>query len=253
MKNYFAIVFASVLLAACAGAQVRNYSVKVVAKTPHDVNSYTQGLFFQDGQMYESTGQYGKSTLRAVDIQNGNALRRLDFGDEYFVEGSVMLNGKLYILTWQEHYAFVYNAETLEYEKAWKYPREGWGLTTDGRSLIASDGSNVLYFMDETFNVSKKIYVTLEGRPVRWLNELEWIDGKIWANVYTTDTIVIINPKDGNVEGLVDCKGLLDRKDITADTDVLNGIAFNKKTGQIYVTGKNWPYLYEIELVEKNK
>ena len=140
---------------------------------------------------------------------------------------------------------------TLEYRSTWKYPREGWGLTTDGKHLIASDGSSSIYFMDEKFDVKRKLNVTLSGRPVRYLNELEWIDGRIWANVYTTDQIVIINPKDGVVEGIVDCTGLLPRKLRSIETDVLNGIAYNPEDGKIYLTGKNWPRMYEVRLKKR--
>ena len=201
--------------------------------------------------MYESTGQFGESTFRKVDMVSGEALERLDFSDEYFVEGSVMFADNLYILTWTNRKAFIYDAATLKYKSTWSYPREGWGITTDGKRLIASDGSANLYFMDKNFAPEKKITVTLEGRPVRFLNELEYIDGKIWANVYTTDTIVIINPKDGKVEGLIDCTGLLPKKLRKPSTDVLNGIAYDSRNGKIYLTGKNWPKLYEIGLIEK--
>ena len=241
----------SLMLLSCSDARVREYKLNVVAEYPHDVTSYTQGLFFNDGQMYESTGQFGESTFRKVDLQTGKPLRRLDFSDEYFVEGSVMFEGSLYILTWTNRKAFIYDAETLEYKSTWSYPREGWGITTDGKRLIASDGSANLYFMDKNFAVEKKLTVKLDGRPVRFLNELEYIDGKIWANVYTTDTIVIINPKDGKVEGVIDCTGLLPKKLYKPSTDVLNGIAYDKASGKIYLTGKNWPKLYEIRLVEK--
>ena len=153
------------------------------------------------------------------------------------------------MLTWTSNVAFVYDAATLEYIKSYSYPREGWGLTTDGKSLIASDGSSSLYFFDGDFHLQKSLKVTMNGRPVRYLNELEWIDGKIWANVYTTDMIVIINPSDGTVEGVVDCSGLLPRQLRGPDTDVLNGIAV--LDGRIFLTGKNWPSLYEIELKAK--
>ena len=239
------------MLLSCGEAKVREYKLDVVAEYPHDVSSYTQGLFFKDGQMYESTGQFGESSFRKVELETGKALERMDFSDEYFVEGSVMFEGNLYILTWTNRKAFVYDAETLKYKSTWSYPREGWGLTTDGKSLIASDGSATLHYMDKNFAPEKKITVRLEGKPVRFLNELEYIDGKIWANIYTTDTIVIINPKDGRVEGMIDCTGLLPKKLHTSSTDVLNGIAYDKKTGKIYLTGKNWPKLYEIRLVEK--
>ena len=253
MRTVFTIILMSLLILSCADAQVKEYSLEVVAEYPHDTESYTQGLFFNDGQMYESTGLHGKSTFRMVDMQTGKALKRLDFDDKYFVEGSVMWKGNLYILTWETKMAFVYDAETLEYKSSWKYPREGWGITTDGKQLIASDGSAYLYFMNENFALDRKVRVTIEDRPIRFINELEYIDGKIWANVYTSDDIVIINPKDGRIQGVVDCRGLLPKELRTPTTDVLNGIAYNPADGKIYLTGKNWPKLYEVRLVEKKK
>ena len=251
MRKSFFIFVMSFLLLSCSEAKVREYSLEVLAEYPHDTGSYTQGLFFNDGQLYESTGQFGQSTFRKLEVETGDVLKKLDFSDEYFVEGSVVLDGNLYILTWTNHKAFIYDAGTLEYKSTWKYPREGWGITTDGKRLIASDGSSKLYFMDKNFAPEKKISVTLEGRPVRFLNELEYIDGRIWANVYTTDTIVIINPRNGVVEGLVDCKGLLPEDLYTNETDVLNGIAYDKATGKIFLTGKNWPRMYEVRIKEK--
>ena len=239
------------MCAACGEKAVKEYKVEVIQTYPHDTESYTQGLFFHEGQMYESTGMRGKSTFRKVDMATGKPLRRLDFDKAYFVEGSVMWKDNLYILTWESKVAFVYDAETLEYKSSWKYPREGWGITTDGKNLIASDGSATLYFMDENFALERRLIVKYEDRPVRWLNELEYINGKIWANVYMTDEIVIINPKDGRVEGIIDCRGLLAKEKRTPDTDVLNGIAYNPEDGKIYITGKNWPELYEIRLIEK--
>ena len=253
MRRIVTAFILSILLIACGEAPLKEYSLEVVAEYPHDVESYTQGLFFQDGQLYESTGLHGKSTFRKVDIETGKALERLDFDKKYFVEGSVMWKDNLYILTWDTKTAFIYDAGTLEYKSTWKYPREGWGITTDGKHLIASDGSANIYFMDENFAQQKKVLVTIEGRPVRYLNELEYIDGKIWANVYTTDEIVIINPKDGRIEGVINCKGLLPKNLITPDTDVLNGIAYNPEDGKIYLTGKNWPKLYEVKIVEKKR
>lgn len=246
-----AAIMMSFLLLSCSEAKVREYVLEVVAEYPHDTDSYTQGLFFHEGQMYESTGMRGKSTFRKVDLETGKPLRRLDFDKSYFVEGSVIWKNNLYILTWESKVAFVYDAETLEYKSSWRYPREGWGITTDGKSLIASDGSATLYFMDENFALERRLIVKYEDRPVRWLNELEYINGKIWANVYMTDEIVIINPKDGRVEGIIDCRGLLAKEKRTPDTDVLNGIAYNPEDGKIYITGKNWPELYEIRLIEK--
>ena len=201
--------------------------------------------------MYESTGQYGSSTFRKVDLATGNALEKLDFNRKYFVEGSVVLGDNLYILTWESKVAFVYDANTLEYKSTYSYPREGWGLTTDGRQLIASDGSSRLYFLDGEYKLQRSVNVTLDGRPVRYLNELEYIDGKVWANVYTTDLIVIINPATGAVEATVDCTGLLPASLRDNRTDVLNGIAFDPVSRKTYLTGKYWKRLYEIELVEK--
>lgn len=229
---------------------MRQYKAQVVAEYPHDRTSYTQGLFFYDGQMYESTGLNGKSTFRKVDIRTGKALFRLNFDRRYFLEGSVEKDGNIYMLTWQNNVAFVYDAKTLKYKKSYSYPREGWGLTTDGKSLIASDGSANLYFLDDDFRTARKMTVRLNGRPVNDLNELEYIDGKIWANVYLTDLIVIVNPADGNVEATVDCSGLLPSRLRYDDTDVLNGIAYNPQNGKIYLTGKNWCRLYEIKLAE---
>lgn len=231
----------------CSAATPVRYKVSVVKEYPHDRGAYTQGLFFSDGQLYESTGQYGKSSFRKVRLETGEALETVDFNRKYFVEGSVMLDGQLYILTWTNKVAFIYDASRLKYTKSYSYPREGWGLTTDGERLIASDGSSRLYFLGTDYSLQGSVNVTLNGRSVKYLNELEWIDGRIWANVYTTDTIVIINPSTGVVEGTVNCEGLLPSKLRRLDTDVLNGIAFND--GKIYLTGKNWPKLYEVKLV----
>ena len=250
MKLIYIFLF-SLLFASCGEKPLKEYKLEVIATYPHDTESYTQGLFFHEGQMYETTGIKGKSTLRKVELTTGAALKRLDFDKKYFVEGSVVMGDNLYILTWETKTAFIYDAETLEYKSTWKYPREGWGITTDGKQLIASDGSATLFFMDENFALQRRVIVKYEDRPVRWLNELEYINGKIWANVYTTDEIVIINPKDGRVEGLIDCRGLLAKEKRTPMTDVLNGIAYNPFDGKIYLTGKNWPELYEIRLIEK--
>ncbi|MBO7191846.1 MAG: glutaminyl-peptide cyclotransferase [Bacteroidales bacterium] len=251
MRNLLTVLLMPFFLLSCADVKVKEYSLEVVAEYPHDTDSYTQGLFFHEGQMYESTGVHGKSTFRKVELETGKALERLNFDEQYFVEGSVVFGDDLYILTWESKVAFIYDAETLEYKSTWKYPRQGWGITTDGKQLIASDGSANLFFMDDKFALDRKQLVTIDGRAVRWLNELEYIDGKIWANVYTTDEIVIINPKNGKVEGVIDCRGLLPDRMRTVQTDVLNGIAYNPETEKIYLTGKNWPKLYEVRLVEK--
>ena len=249
MKKW--LLIAGVLLAgACSQAQVKQYGIKVVKEYPHRTDAYTQGLFFQDGILWETTGQYGESTIRTVDLASGEPTQLKKLNSKYFGEGSVILDGVLYVLTWTNKVAFKYDAATLTYQKTLSYPREGWGITTDGKQLIASDGSANLFFLDKDLKLLKRQLVTMNGRPLRYLNELEWIDGKIWANVYTTDTIVIINPADGKVEAAIDCSGLLPRKLRKKDTDVLNGIALDAE-GRIYLTGKKWPRLYQVELVKK--
>lgn len=241
----------TLLFCSCAEGKVTNYGIKVVKEYPHDVTAYTQGLFFHEGKLYESTGQYGSSSFRRVDLATGKVQERFGLNRKYFGEGSVILGDNLYLLTWDSKVAFIYDAATLKYKSTVAYPREGWGLTTDGKQLIASDGSSTIYFMTPEMSVTRRITVNLNGRSMRMINELEYIDGKIWANVYMTDLILIIDPKDGSVEGVVDCSGLLDRKYYTTQTDVLNGIAYDPQTDKIYLTGKNWPLLFEIELVKK--
>lgn len=248
MKHIISICVCVLCSILSCSAKVERYKIEVVKAYPHDTESYTQGLFWHDGSLYESTGLNGKSTFRKVDLQSGKALTKLPFNKKYFVEGSVILGDKLYILTWTNKVIFIYDADTLEYRSTYSYPREGWGLTTDGKSLISSDGSSRIYFLTPELKFERSINVTLNGRAVRYLNELEWIDGRIWANVYTSDTIVIINPDTGVVEATVDCEGLLPERLRTSDTDVLNGIAVDSE-GRIFLTGKNWPELYEVKLV----
>ena len=244
------LLFIGLLLCACTQAQVKEYKVKVVREYPHRTDAYTQGLFFHNGTLYETTGQYGDSSIRTVDLTTGESTAEKKLNRKYFGEGAAILDGTLYVLTWTNKVAFRYDAATLTYQSTLSYPREGWGLTTDGKQLIASDGSATLYFLDKDLKVQRRQPVTLNGRPVRNLNELEWIDGKVWANLYTTDSIVIINPANGKVEGLIVCTGLLPAQLRTYNTDVLNGIA-QDAAGHIYLTGKNWPRLYQIELIKK--
>lgn len=251
-RSLLTSLLVSALFAGCAEAKVSHYSISVVKEYSHDPKAYTQGLFFWNGQMYESTGQYGESSLRKVELTTGKPAAKVDFAAKYFVEGSVVLGDNLYVLTWRNKVVFVYDARTLEYKATWSYPREGWGLTTDGKQLIASDGSSTIYFMGTDFTVTKRMTVRYEGRPVNYLNELEYINGKIWANVYTSDLIMIIDPASGNVEGVVDCSDLLPNSLRTNDTDVLNGIAYDRENDRIYLTGKNWPRIYQVTLIRKN-
>ncbi len=232
--------------------KVKEYKLQVVESLPHDKGAYTQGLFFHNGELFESCGQYGSSSFRKVDVKSGKVLRRLNFDAKYFIEGSCVLGNYLYILTWQEHKCFVYDINSWKFLGELYNPREGWGLTTNGKNLILSDGSTKLYFLDpQSFAVIGFKEVTLAGRPVPFINELEWINGDIWANVYTQDFILIIDPATGKVKGRVDCRGLLPSSLRTSSTDVLNGIAFNPTSGEIYLTGKYWPKTYKVKLIEK--
>ena len=219
---------------------------KVSAEYRHDSGSYTQGLFFHKGKMYESAGQYGSSSLRIVDPATGKVLRRRNFARTYFLEGACICKGMLYVLTWREHSCFVCNPETLESVGTLRYTGEGWGLTTDGEFLIMSDGSSSITFRDpRNLAVKRSIEVTLDGKPLKMINELEYIYGEIWANVYTTDFIVRIDPATGKVNSVIDCRGILPDK-LKKDADVLNGIAFNPEDKSIHITGKLWPRIYKI-------
>ncbi|MCI1780236.1 MAG: glutaminyl-peptide cyclotransferase [Bacteroidales bacterium] len=250
--SIFAVSFSGCAVGHKKNTKVKICSIEVLDTLPHDVSSYTQGLFFYKDTLYESAGQYGESSFRQTDLKTGKVLKRLNFGKDYFLEGSCVLNGKLYILTWQENTCFVYDMKTLGYIKSFHYKTEGWGLTTDGKNLIMSDGSSTIYFRDpDNFKIKKKIDVTYKGRSIKLLNELEYINGKIWSNVYTKDDIVLIDPESGQIEKLADCRNLLPSKYRKPETDVFNGIAYEPSTGSIYVTGKYWPLMFKIKLSEK--
>lgn len=242
-------------LPACSAkgqAVVKTYGYKVEEVLPHDAGSYTQGLFFHDGDLYESAGQYGQSSFRKVELKTGKVERRLNFDRRYFAEGSCVLNGRLYVLTWQEKECFVYDIDSWQQLGTFRYLGEGWGLTTDGKSLIMSNGSSEISFRNpETFQLERTVDVTLRGQKVLYLNELEYIKGEIWANVYGTDQIVRIDPATGQVRSVINLRGILPAQLRTSGTDVLNGIAYEPRSGAVYVTGKYWPKMYRITLVEK--
>ncbi len=243
------VIFSAGCFAALAQERgVKTYKASVEKSFPHDVSSYTQGLFFHNGMLYESSGQYRHSRFRKTDPVTGKATQSISLDSRYFAEGSCILKDKLYILTWREQECLVYNPETLRYLGSFRYQGEGWGLTTDGTSLIMSDGTSEIRFINpDTFMEIKRITVTLNGKQLEYLNELEYIKGEIWANVYTSDMIAIIDPQTGEVKSLVNCKGLLPQSERKPSTDVLNGIAYNLEENAVYLTGKYWPKVYKIK------
>jgi glutamine cyclotransferase len=227
------------------------YTYEIVNTFPHDHGAFTQGLLYLDGALYESTGLNGRSSLRKVDLQTGTVLKELDVPHEYFAEGLAALNGKLYQLTWQNQKGFIYNLETFDQEGEFTYSGEGWGLTTDGQSLIMSDGTAQIRFLDPTtFHVKRTINVQDHGRPIIHLNELEYVKGEIFANIWTTEFVARIDPATGNVLGAIDFHGLLSLEE-RRDTDVLNGIAYDAAGDRLFITGKLWPRLFEIRLKPK--
>ncbi|HEX6164605.1 MAG TPA: glutaminyl-peptide cyclotransferase [Vicinamibacterales bacterium] len=226
-------------------------SYKVIASFPHDTSSFTQGLVFaSDGQMYESTGLQGESTLRRVDIATGRTLQRIDVPAQYFAEGLALVGDELLQLTWRDKIGFVYDRKTFKQKRTFTYKTEGWGITYDGASnLVMSDGTDTLTFLDpKSFAPVKTLTVVDAGRPVANLNELEWIEGEIWANVWMTDRIVLISPRTGQVNAWIDLSTLYPRSERTPPADELNGIAYDKATRRIYITGKKWPRLYQISV-----
>ena len=248
-----AIVAAAAILA-CAPATAQRkpapvQSYKVIATFPHDTTSFTQGLVFaSDGQLYESTGLQGESTLRRVDIATGQTLQRIDVPRQYFAEGLAMVGDELLQLTWQHKIGFVYDRATFKQKRTFSYKTEGWGMAYDGTAnLVMSDGSDTLTFLDpKSLAFAKTLRVMDAGRPVGNLNELEWIEGEIWANVWMTDRIARISPKTGEVSAWVDLSTLFPAAQRMPPADVLNGIAYDKATRRVYITGKKWPRLYQI-------
>jgi glutamine cyclotransferase len=227
----------------------QRYGFEIVKRIPHEVTAFTQGLTVHNGAFIESTGQYGMSSLRRVNMSTGAVLQSIGLGQQFFGEGSTVLNGKIYVITWLNQQGFIYDAETLKETGTFRYAGEGWGLATDRQVLYMSNGTNMIVVRDPgDLHIVGSISVTMDGSPLRDLNELEWIDGELWANVWRTDLLVRIDPKTGVVTGVVDLTGILPQSERSATTDVLNGIAYDAKTKTIYVTGKNWPWIYQIRI-----
>jgi glutaminyl-peptide cyclotransferase len=233
-------------------AAVPVYGYEVVNTFPHDPDAFTQGLIFEDGQILESTGLERHSTLRRVELQTGKVLQKVDVPGYFFAEGMTLFGGKIYQLTWRGMKGFIYDPKTFEKTGEFTYEGEGWGLTHDADSLILSDGTEQLRFIDpNTYQVKRTISVTYNGRPVEELNELEYVKGEIYANVWHDNRVARIDPQTGQVKGWIDFAGLLKSGETTNPEAVLNGIAYDESSDRLFVTGKLWPKLFEVRLKQK--
>ena len=223
---------------------------EVINVYPHDPKAFCQGLVFDDGRLYEGTGLYRESTLREVELQTGKVLRAVDLSPRLFGEGIAVWEDRLVQLTWKSGVALVYDKQTFKQQQTLRYSGQGWGLTFDGEHFILSDGSSTLRFLDpKTFHVVRRVGVHSDRGPVKQLNELEYIDGEIYANLWKSDFIARISPADGHIIGWIDLRGLLDDRQRDKE-DVLNGIAYDRANGRLFVTGKNWPKLFEIRVTD---
>lgn len=247
-----AIIFLSALsVAPELRAEVPIYGYEVIHSYPHDTDAFTEGLFYLDGYLYESTGLAGHSSIRKVKLETGQVVKKIDVPAEYFGEGIVNWKRRLVSLTWKSEVGFVYDLATFKLQKRFSYAGEGWALTQDGKRLIMSDGSADLRFLDpETLAPAGRLQVTYEGKPVRNVNELEWVKGRIYANVWHTDMLIMIDPANGDITGLVNLAGLLAPEEAPPGQEgVLNGIAYDAAHDRLFVTGKNWPKLFEIRVL----
>jgi glutaminyl-peptide cyclotransferase len=236
-----------------AGAALPMYGYTIVKSYPHDRGAFTQGLQYLDGFLYEGTGQNGQSSIRKVKLETGEVLQKRALAAQHFGEGIVVVGDQLIQLTWQSQIAFVYDRQSFAPKRTFTYAGEGWGLTYDGKNLVMSDGSDELRILDPaTFAERRRIRVTAAGKPVRDLNELEYVKGEIFANIWQTDHLARIDPATGKVTGWIDLRGLLSPAE-RAGTDVLNGIAYDASADRLFVTGKWWPRLFEIRLILKTR
>ena len=252
LRALFLCVLSVVGTSGC-NSEIPIYDFKVAATYPHDEKAYSQGLLYSDGALYESTGRRGTSTVRRVDLETGRVQGSVPLPVSLFGEGLALHDGELFQLTWHAGIVHVFDLETLEVLRQHHYEGEGWGLTSNGEHLIMSDGTDVLQFRDPTtFAEVRRIHVRYDGdRRLPDLNELEYIEGEIWANVWKKDYLVRIDPKDGKVVGWVDLEGLFDTSKLDDDEAVLNGIAWDPAGKRVFVTGKLWPKVFEIELVPR--
>jgi glutamine cyclotransferase len=244
------LVFSCSILPGCNSSHTAVYTYNIVNTYPHDRNAFTEGLVFEDGVLYEGTGLYGQSSLRRVELETGDVLQIRELSSEFFGEGITIYGDKIIQLTWKSHIGFVYDKNSFELLQEFDYSTDGWGITCDGTRLIMSDGTSTLHCLDpQTFEEIGQFNVTDSSGPVTMLNELEYVQGEIYANVWQTDRIARISPETGRVTGWIDLEGLLSAEDSAEPVDVLNGIAYGAESDRLFVTGKLWPKLFEIELV----
>ncbi len=250
MKRHLALFVLTTFFIICRPcfALVDHYTYSIVKTYPHDRTAFTQGLFYHDGHLYESTGLRGQSNLRKVAVGSGEIKKIRSLPSAFFGEGTTLFRDKIYQLTWQSRTGFIYDMD-FNLSGRFQYNTEGWGLTNDGRHFIMTDGSHNLYFRDtKNFAIRKKLEVTYKGQPVRHLNELEYIDGMVYANVWKKDYVVIIDPDSGVVTGVVDLSDMINPEDYNHRLDVLNGIAYDADNDRLFVTGKLWPLIFEIKI-----
>lgn len=257
MKTTFLCLLAFLLLPALpACAQVPEYGYTVVHTYPHDTGAYTEGLFWHDGYLYESTGEVGSSSIRKVDLKSGETVQKKVLMPPYYGEGIIALDNRLYQLTWRSGKGFIYDFEGFNKIGDFSYPGEGWGMTSDGKHLLMSDGTPQIRVLDPaSLKEVRRITVTWDGNEVGRINELEWIKGEIWANIWLSKRIARIDPETGNIVAFIDLEGLGPKPGEVRDPNnaVLNGIAYDKKGDRIFVTGKHWPHLYQIKLKKPRK
>ena len=247
------VLLAWILTAVSAFGATPVYGYKVIHVYPHDRRAFTQGLEYRAGFLYEGTGLNGRSSIRKVELESGKVLQETRVDPKYFGEGITLLDQRIIELTWQSHQGFVYDRNTFQPIRDFDYPGEGWGLTNDGRQIFMSDGSAEIRCWDPSTLQETRRFTVHDGQtPVQFLNELEYVHGEIFANVWLTDRIARISPMDGQVTGWIDLSGLLSASDLARGANVLNGIAYDSSGDRFFVTGKLWPKLFEIQLVRKS-
>ena len=253
MKTLITIILSLILfLLPYASAEVINYSYEVVNTYPHDKNAFTQGLLYKNGFLYEGTGLKGESSLRKVDLKTGQIQKINNLADQYFGEGITIFQDKIYQLTWKSKTGFVYDMNFNRIKK-FNYSTEGWGLTNNYKHLIMSDGTNKLYYINpDSFKIEKILKVKMNHKPLENINELEYIKGKIYANIWQKNIIVKINPDTGQVTGIINLEGIINPENYEHKLNVLNGIAYNKENDKLLITGKLWPHIFEIKTIPSN-